>query len=69
MRNRNLYNREPNFTSYCDGIIVRGTATHIQKQWERLSEEADKLNDRVNSQRFLQQAEHYLKINTKTSCI
>lgn len=69
MRNRNSYNKEPALKSYCDDMLVRGTARQIQERWEVLSDEADKVGDRVSSQRFLQQAEHYLKINTKTSCI
>lgn len=63
MRNRNSYNRNAGFRSYCDEVVVRGTAKQIKERWETLSEEAVKTGDRVAAQRFMQQAEHYLKLD------
>jgi len=62
MRNRNLYNRSAGLKSYCDNYTVRGTAHQIRQKWEELGEAAEKAGDRVTSQRFRQQAEHYLKL-------
>lgn len=64
MRNRNSYNnRSAALKSYCDSFSLRGSARQIQEKWEALSEEAAKAGDRVSSERFSQQAEHYMKID------
>ncbi len=63
MRNRSSYSRDVKLKSYCDGIVVRGSAKQIQIRWENLGDEAEKAGDHVMAQRFKQQAEHFLKLS------
>lgn len=61
-----MYRRKPTNSyraqkSYCEGVVVQGTPDSIARRWDELSEQARKEGDRVKSERFRQNAEHYKK--------
>ena len=50
------------YTSQTNEHIVRGTAKQVAERYETLAREANAKDDKLNEQVFLQQAEHYRKV-------
>jgi hypothetical protein len=51
------------FDSHGPGERIRGSAFQITERYLTLAREAERSDDRVNSQNYFQHAEHYFRIN------